>query len=86
MAYFIYQCVQWVHINLKYTQQFAYDDCLCVFTQRLKASDSADLFADQQQQQQQKHQDKQQQHNENTKQVAEAEKKQCKFLIEFRLT
>lgn len=84
MAYFIYQCVQWVHINLKYTQQFAYDDCLCVFTQRLKASDSADLFADQQQQQQD--QDKQQQHNENTKQAAEAEKKQCKFLIEFRLT
>lgn len=84
MAYFIYQCVQWVHINLKYTPQFAYDDCLCVFTQRLKASDSADLFADQQQQQQ--HQDKQQQHNENTKQAAEAEKKQCKFLIEFRLT
>lgn len=84
MAYFIYQCVQWVHINLKYTPQFAYDDCLCVFTQRLKASDSADLFAEQQQQQQ--HQDKQQQHNENTKQAAEAEKKQCKFLIEFRLT
>lgn len=83
MAYFIYQCVQWVHINLKYTPQFAYDDCLCVFTQRLKASDSADLFSDQQQQ---KHQDKQQQHNENTKQAAEAEKKQCKFLIEFRLT
>lgn len=85
MAYFIYQCVQWVHINLKYTQQFAYDDCLCVFAQRLKASDSADLFADQQEQQQQ-HQDKQQQHNENTKQAAGAEKKQCKFLIEFRLT
>lgn len=86
MAYFIYQCVQWVHINLKYTQQFAYDDCLCVFAQRLKASDSADLFADQQEQQQQQHQDKQQQHNENTKQAAGAEKKQCKFLIEFRLT
>lgn len=53
MAYFIYQCVQWVHINFKYTPQFAYDDCLSVFTQRLKASDSADLFADQQQQKQQ---------------------------------